>query len=90
MTLLFDDTKKLEKALGEEAAGVLIGILEKQDDAARRELATRHDLRETELRLLAEMSKLNADAKTDILKWVAAMLIGQAALIAALIRLFAK
>jgi hypothetical protein len=55
MTLLFDDTKKLEKALGEEAAGVLIGILEKRDEAAKQELATRTDLdrglRELELRL---------------------------------------
>lgn len=55
MTLLFDDTKKLEKALGEEAAGVLIGILEKQDKEAKQELATKADLerglRELELRL---------------------------------------
>ena len=79
MTLLFDDSKRLEKALGEEAAGVLISILEKQDEEAKREIATKHDLRETELRLLAEMAKLNADTKADILKWVAAMLIGQAA-----------
>lgn len=90
MTLLFDDTKKLEKALGEEAAGVLISILEKQDEAAKHELATRADLRETELRLLAEITKLNADTKTDILKWVAAMLIGQAALIATLVKFLAK
>ena len=39
---------------------------------------------------MAEMSKLNADTKADILKWVAAMLIGQAALIAALMKLFTK
>ena len=90
MTLLFDDSKRLEKALGEEAAGVLINILEKQDEEAKREIATKHDLRETELRLLAEMSKLNADTKADILNWVAAMLIGQAALIAALMKLFTK
>ncbi|BAH78008.1 hypothetical protein [Solidesulfovibrio magneticus] len=90
MTLLFDDSKRLEKALGEEAAGVLISILEKQDEDAKREIATKHDLRETELRLLAEMAKLNADTKADILKWVAAMLIGQAALIAALMKLFTK
>jgi hypothetical protein len=90
MTLLFDDSKRLEKALGEEAAGVPISILEKQDEEAKREIATKHDLRETELRLLAEMAKLNADTKADILKWVAAMLIGQAALIAALMMLFTK
>ncbi len=55
MTLLFDDSKKLEKALGEEAAGVLIGILEKQAEESKRELATKADmersLRELELRL---------------------------------------
>ncbi|MHC1792113.1 hypothetical protein [Solidesulfovibrio sp.] len=55
MTLLFDDSKRLEKALGEEAAGVLINILEKQDEEAKRELATKADLerglRELELRL---------------------------------------
>jgi len=56
MTLLFDDSKKLEKALGEEAAGVLIGILEKQDEAAKRELATKQDLREMELRLKQDLT----------------------------------
>lgn len=56
MTLLFDDTKRLEKALGEEAASVLIGILEKQDDAAKRELATKQDLREMELRLKQDLT----------------------------------
>ena len=90
MALRFDDSKRLEKALGEEADGVLINILEKQNEEAKREIATKHDLRETELRLLAEMAKLNADTKADILKWVAAMLIGQAALIAALMKLFTK
>jgi len=56
MTLLFDDTKKLEKALGEEAASVLIGILEKQDDQAKQELATKQDLRELELRLKHDLT----------------------------------
>jgi len=55
MTLLFDDSKKLEKALGEEAAGVLIKILENQDAEAKKELATKADLerslRELTLRL---------------------------------------
>jgi len=54
MTLLFDDSKKLEKALGEEAAGVLIKILETQEAEAKKELATKADmersLRELELR----------------------------------------
>ncbi|WP_027184226.1 hypothetical protein [Desulfovibrio inopinatus] len=56
MTLLFDDSKKLEKALGEEAASVLIKILEKQDEETRRELATKQDLRELELRLKHDLT----------------------------------
>ncbi|QLA16684.1 DUF1640 domain-containing protein [Desulfolutivibrio sulfoxidireducens] len=51
------------------------------------ELATKRDLRELELRLTAEMVKVNAETKADILKWVAGMLVAQAALIAALVKL---
>ncbi|MFU2210214.1 hypothetical protein [Solidesulfovibrio sp. C21] len=80
MTLLFDDTKKLEKALGEEAAGVLIGILEKQDEAAKRELATKQDLRELELRLVAELAK----QKNDLTVRMGALLAATVAIIAAL------
>jgi uncharacterized protein YPO0396 len=48
--LLFDDSKKLETALGEEAAAVLAHVFEKADDSWRRDLATKADiqgLRET-------------------------------------------
>lgn len=59
MTLLFDDSKRLEKALGEEAAGVRINILEKQDEEAKRDLVTReyldHRLTEMETRVFAKM-----------------------------------
>ena len=44
--LLFEDSKKLGKYLGEEAAGVLIKILEAQDEATKKDLATKADLRE--------------------------------------------
>jgi len=73
MTLLFDDTKKLEKALGEEAASVLIGILEKQNEEAKQELATKQDLRELELRL-----------KHDLTVRMGALLAATVAVIAAL------
>lgn len=73
MTLLFDDTKKLEKALGEEAAGVLINILEKQDKESKQELATKQDLRELELRL-----------KQDLTVRMGALLAATVAIIAAL------
>ncbi|WP_428563947.1 MAG: hypothetical protein ACP59X_01340 [Solidesulfovibrio sp. DCME] len=80
MTLLFDDTKKLERVLGEEAAGVRIGILEKQDEAAKRELATKQDLREIELRLLAELAKM----KNDLTVRMGTLLAATVAVIAAL------
>ncbi len=80
MVLLFDDSKKLEKALGEEAAGVLIKILENQDEAVKRELATKQDLRELELRLIAEMMRL----KNDLTVRMGALLAATVAVIAAL------
>ncbi len=80
MALLFDDSKKLEKALGEEAASVLIKILEKQDEAAKNELATKQDLREMELRLLAELAK----TKNDMTVRMGALLAATVTIIAAL------
>jgi len=47
------------------------------------ELATRQDLRELELRLNAKIS----DIKFDLVKWIAGMLLAQAGLIAALVKL---
>lgn len=61
MVLLFDDTKRLEKAIGEEAAGVNINILEHRDEEAKRELATKADSRELELRLTNEIIRLKHD-----------------------------
>ncbi|WP_418764650.1 peptidase M23 [Mailhella sp.] len=43
-----------------------------QDERAKQELATKADLRETELRLQAEIEKVRADiekVKYDLLKW---------------------
>jgi len=80
MTLLFDDTKKLEKALGEEAVGVLIGILEKQEEVSRRDIATKQDLCEAELRLTAEMLRM----KNDLTVRMGALLAATVAVIAAL------
>lgn len=79
MTLLFDDTKKLEKAVGEEAAEVIAKLFENQDAAMRKDLATKADL---ELKL--------AETKADLIKWVAGMLVAQSAIIAALVKLLAK
>ena len=88
--LLFDDAKKLEKALGLEAAEVLVHIFEAQDEAARQELATKADLaislKELEIRLIEQMAAF----KTDTIKWVAGMLVAQSAIIVALVKLLVK
>lgn len=47
------------------------------------ELATRQDLREMELRLEAKISEI----KFDLVKWIAGMLLAQAGLVAALVKL---
>ena len=53
--LLFDDSKKLEKALGEEAAAVIAHVFEKADEKWRRDLATKADLATSENRILRWM-----------------------------------
>ena len=68
--LLFDDSKKLEKALGEEAAPVLAHVFEKADEKWRRDLATKADLAETENR---------------IFRWMAGGFIAQTALLVAIL-----
>lgn len=44
----------------------------------RKDLATKADLERLKLELTAEMVKINADTKADILKWVAGPLLAQA------------
>lgn len=63
--LLFDDGKKLEKAVGEEAARAIIETLEKYDENPKNAAATKGDLRETELRLQKEMKEM----ELRLLKW---------------------
>lgn len=83
--LLFDDSKKLEKALGEEAAAVLAHVFERADDKWRQELATKSDLEKglliTKSELQAEISK----AKHDILRWMVGGFIAQTALLIAVL-----
>jgi len=47
-------------------------------------IATKHDLKEQENKLLIEKNR----SKSDIIKWVAGMLVAQAAIVATLIKLF--
>ena len=70
--LLFDDGKRLEKAIGEEAARAIIETLEKYDENQKNAVATKGDLRETELRLQKEIESLRVEIKASelrLLKW---------------------
>ncbi|NMC48578.1 MAG: hypothetical protein GYA47_03970 [Desulfovibrio sp.] len=90
MTLLFDDTKRLEKALGPEAAEVIAKIFETRDEAIQKESATKHDIAliQKDIALLrSDVETKLAQTKAEIIKWVAGMLVAQAALIAALVKL---
>jgi hypothetical protein len=83
--LLFDDSKALEKALGEEAAAVIAHVFEKADEKWRGELATKSDLQEGLLRLEMQFDKRIAETKHDILRWIVGGFIAQSALLIAVI-----
>ena len=74
--LVFDDGKKLEKVVGEEAAQIIVSMFERMSEEQKKELATKGDLREesnairadvreTELRLQKEIK----DVEYRLLKW---------------------
>jgi hypothetical protein len=93
MTLLFDDSKKLEKAVGPEAAEVIAKLFEAQDEVIRKDLATRHDIAliQKDIALFqADVDKKLAETKASIIMWVAGMLVAQSAIIAALVKLLTK
>lgn len=54
-----------------------------RDSLGNAELTTRQDLREMELRLYHQIEV----SKSDMIKWIAGLLIAQAALVAALVKL---
>ncbi|MBF0518640.1 MAG: hypothetical protein HQK92_02840 [Nitrospirae bacterium] len=62
----------LRKKLGDDGAEALIKIINEADSSSRKDLTTKADLE---------------SAKSDIIKWVAAMLVAQAGLMAVLFRL---
>ena len=83
--LLFDDGKRLEKAVGEEAAQIIVSILERLSEEQKREAATKGDLRETELRLQKEIEVVRGEIKaseTRLLKWQIAGFVAMAAIMA--------
>jgi len=86
MTLLFDETKTLEKAVGEEATRAILTIVE----ASKNEAATKADLeiglKALEVRLVESMAAF----KSETIKWVAGLLVAQSAIIVALVKLLVK
>jgi hypothetical protein len=74
--LNFEQIKSIENALGTDKAGPIIQALETVEERVKatmvHELATKCDL---------------AELKTEIIKWVAGMLLAQAAIIATLVKL---
>ena len=84
-TITFDTLKFVRKL---ETAGFSMTQAEAMAEAFREasgeaELATRQDLKEMELRLEAKIS----DIKFDLVRWIAGMLLAQAGLVAALVKL---
>ena len=87
-TIIFDThafIKKL-KATGftEDQAEILA---ESQSEIIENNLITRQDLKNTEITILAKMEKGFAGTKVEIIKWVAGMLVAQAAVVASIIKL---
>jgi hypothetical protein len=86
MATITFDTLKFVRTL--KAAGVPEGQAEAFSEAFKdaqsdAEIATKHDLKELELRLEAKINEV----KYDMVKWIAGMLIAQAGLVAALVKL---
>lgn len=85
--LTFEQIKAIEAALGAEKAAPVIQVLETLEERVKTslatELTTKRDLEAAKLDLRRDL----AEAKLDIVKWVAGMLVAQAAVIAALVKL---
>lgn len=85
--LTFNQIKAIEHALGVDKAGPIIQAFESIDERAREELVTRDylDVRLAEAR--AHLDTRLAELKAETIKWVAGMLIAQAAVVATLVKL---
>ena len=79
-TLKFVRTLKAAGIPENQAEALSEAFRDAQSDA---ELTTKYDLKELELRLEAKINEF----KYDMIKWIAGMLIAQAGLVAALVKL---
>ena len=71
------------EALAEEQARLIDERLATKQDLKKLEAATKRDLKDLETTLKRDIT----EAKVDILKWVTGLLLAQAAVIAALVKL---
>ena len=87
MMLLFDESKKLEEALGSKGAEIVAHILERQAaEQAKREqetLATKHDI----ALLRKEMQELEIRLKHDLTLRLGGIMAASVGLMAAVVRL---
>lgn len=88
MEAVFDTLKVYERLksadLPEKAAKEIAEVFR---ETIEERLATKRDLTELEKHLDLRLKELESSIKADIIKWVAAMLVAQAALISALVKL---
>ena len=94
MSALTFDTLRYAKKLKEsnfteEQADVLIDIFkyfqEYQENYIRKELATKMDLQELELKLNAKIEKVALSTKNDILRWLIGLIVGLGAFLVAVL-----
>lgn len=90
-TLTFDTLKFVERL---RAAGVPEAHAKAEAEAlsevlevSSKDLVTKSDVRELELRLEAKIDRSVADLKVELIKWMTGALIAQAAVIATLVKL---
>ena len=91
--LLFGDSKKLEKALGEEAAAAIVNVFERADEKWRSELPTKADLMDVRADVLVVRNELAhmatkaelAATENRILRWIVGGFIAQTALLVAVL-----
>ncbi len=69
----------LRKKLGDDGAEALVKVINESETNARKDLSTKEDIAKLEVKI--------ETSKSDIIKWVAAMLVAQASLMAVMFRL---
>lgn len=88
MEAVFDTLRIYERLkdadLSEKAAREIAEVFR---ETIEERLATKRDLTELEKHFDLRLKELESSIKVDIIKWVAAMLVAQAALISALVKL---